>query len=119
MSTKELGRRRKAMTMFAAATTLLASVALPLLATSASADTPTPLPVTATATTPTTGLVNGSVVHFNVNAAGFNLTVADSQVATADANGDGIQNDLQISASLALTNAVTVSAAGLDRKSVV
>ena len=56
--------------MFAAATTLLASVALPLLATSASADTPTPLPVTATATTPTTGLVDGSIVHFNVNAAG-------------------------------------------------
>ena len=33
-----------------------------------------------------------------MNAAGFNLTVADSQVSTADANGDGTQNDLQISA---------------------
>jgi hypothetical protein len=63
------------MTMFAAATTLLASVALPLLATSASADTPTPLPVTATATTPTTGLVDGSIVHFHVDASG---TVAGS-----------------------------------------
>ncbi|MGZ4693762.1 MAG: fibronectin type III domain-containing protein [Acidimicrobiales bacterium] len=61
--------------MFAAATTLLASVALPLLATSASADTPTPLPVTATATTPTTGLVDGSIVHFHVDANG---TVAGS-----------------------------------------
>ncbi len=75
MSTKDLGRRRKAMTMFAAATTLLASVALPLLATSASADTPTPLPVSATATTPTTGLVDGSTVHFHVDATG---TVAGS-----------------------------------------
>ena len=48
-----------------------------------------------------------------MNAAGFNLTVADSQVSTADANGDGTRNDLQISASLAMTNAVTINAAGL------
>ena len=48
-----------------------------------------------------------------MNAAGFNLTVADSQVSTADANGDGTQNDLQISASLAMTNGVTINAAGL------
>ena len=48
-----------------------------------------------------------------MNAAGFNLTVADSQVSTADANGDGTQNDLQISASVAMTNGVTISGAGL------
>ncbi len=55
--------------MFAAATTLLAAVALPLIATSASADTPTPLPITATAT-PVTGLVDGSTVHFHADAVG-------------------------------------------------
>ena len=56
---------------------------------------------------------NIDVIAFNVNAAGFNLTVADSQVSTADANGDGTLNDLQISASLAMTNAVTINASGL------
>ena len=39
--------------------------------------------------------------------------MADSQVSTADANGDGTQNDLQISASVAMTNGVTISGAGL------
>jgi len=39
--------------------------------------------------------------------------VADSQVSTADANGDGTLNDLQISASVAMTNAVTINASGL------
>ena len=58
-------------------------------------------------------ITNIDVIAFNVNAAGFNLTVADSQVSTADANGDGTLNDLQISASLAMTNAVTINAAGL------
>ena len=60
-----------------------------------------------------TTITNIDAIAFNVNAAGFNLTVANSQVSTADANGDGTQNDLQISASLAMTNAVTISAAGL------
>ena len=60
-----------------------------------------------------TTITNIDVIAFNVNAAGFNLTVADSQVSTADANGDGTQSDLQISAALAMTNAVTISAAGL------
>ena len=60
-----------------------------------------------------TTITNIDAIALNVNAAGFNLTVANSQVATADANGDGIQNDLQISASLAMTNAVTISGAGL------
>ena len=39
--------------------------------------------------------------------------MANSQVSTADANGDGTRNDLQISASVAMTNAVTINAAGL------
>src|SRR4030095_8579213 len=52
-------------------------------------------------------------VALNANAAGFNLTLANSQVSTADANGDGIQDDIQISASLAMSNGVTINAAGL------
>ena len=60
-----------------------------------------------------TTITNIDAVAFNVNAAGFNLTVADSQVSTADANGDGTQNDLQISASVAMTNGVTINASGL------
>jgi Ca2+-binding RTX toxin-like protein len=58
-------------------------------------------------------ITNIDAIALNVNAAGFNLTVADSQVSTADANGDGTQNDLQISASVAMTNAVTINASGL------
>ena len=58
-------------------------------------------------------ITNIDSIAFNVNAAGFNLTVADSQVSTADANGDGTQNDLQISASVAMTNAVTINASGI------
>ena len=60
-----------------------------------------------------TTVTNIDAIAFNVNAAGFNLTVADSQVSTADANGDGTQNDIQISASVAMTNGVTISGAGL------
>jgi Ca2+-binding RTX toxin-like protein len=60
-----------------------------------------------------TTITNIDAVALNVNAAGFNLTVADSQVSTADANGDGTQNDLQISASVAMTNGVTINASGL------
>ncbi len=60
-----------------------------------------------------TTVTNVDAIAFNVNAAGFNLTVADSQVSTADANGDGTQNDIQISASVAMTNGVTISGAGL------
>ena len=60
-----------------------------------------------------TTITNIDSIAFNVNAAGFNLTVVDSQVSTADANGDGTQNDLQITASLALTNAVTINASAL------
>ena len=60
-----------------------------------------------------TTITNIDAIALNANAAGFNLTLADSQVSTADANGDGTQNDLQISASVAMTNAVTISASGL------
>src|SRR5437762_989821 len=62
---------------------------------------------------PFTTISNIDAIALNANAAGFNLTVADSQVSTADANGDGTQNDLQISASVAMTNGVTISASGL------
>ena len=58
-------------------------------------------------------ITNIDAITLNVNAAGFNLTVADSQVSTADANGDGTQNDLQISAAVAMTNGVTISGSGL------
>jgi Ca2+-binding RTX toxin-like protein len=60
-----------------------------------------------------TTITNIDSIAFNVNAAGFNLTVVDSQVSTADANGDGTLNDLQVSASLAMTNAVTINASAL------
>ena len=60
-----------------------------------------------------TTITNIDTVAFNANASGFNLTVADSQVSTADANGDGTQNDLQIGASVAMTNGVTINASGL------
>jgi Ca2+-binding RTX toxin-like protein len=60
-----------------------------------------------------TTITNIDAVALNANAAGFNLTLANSQVSTADANGDGIQDDIQISASLAMSNGVTINAAGL------
>jgi Ca2+-binding RTX toxin-like protein len=60
-----------------------------------------------------TTLTNLDAIAFNTNASGFNLTLADSQVSTADANGDGTQGDLQIGASVAMTSAVTISGAGL------
>ena len=60
-----------------------------------------------------TTITNIDQVAFNQNAAGFVLTLADSQVATANANGDAVQGDLSITASLAMTNGVTVNAAGL------
>ena len=50
---------------------------------------------------------------FNQNVAGFSLKVGDSQVSTADADGDGTQNDLRISASLSMTQGVTIDASGL------
>ena len=58
-------------------------------------------------------ITNIDAISFNQNAAGFNLTVTDSVVSTADANGDGILNDIQISAAIAMTNGVTIDASGL------
>ena len=60
-----------------------------------------------------TTISNIDVISFGVNAAGFNLTVGNSQVSTADANNDGTPGDLEINAALALTNAVTINASGL------
>ena len=56
---------------------------------------------------------NVDKITLNQNAAGFNLTVGDSQVASADANGDGTGGDMLISSPVAITNAVTISGAGL------
>ena len=53
------------------------------------------------------------VVSFNANEAGFNLTVTDAQVSTADANGDGTMGDMAINASVTMTNGVTIDASGL------
>ena len=58
-------------------------------------------------------ITNIDKITLNQNAAGFNLTVADSQVATADADGNGTGGDMLISSAVAMTNAVTISGAGL------
>ena len=52
-------------------------------------------------------------ITLNQNAAGFNLTVADSQVASADADGNGTGGDMLISSAIAMTSAATISGAGL------
>ena len=56
---------------------------------------------------------NIDVITFNQNAAGFNLTVSDSQVSTADADGDGMRNDLLIDSQVAMTSGVTINASAL------
>src|SRR6185295_4907210 len=58
-------------------------------------------------------ITNIDVVTLNQNAASFNLTVTDSQASTADANGDGTLNDLQVQAGVAMTNAVTINGSGV------
>ena len=58
-------------------------------------------------------ITNIDAITFNQNAAGFNLTVANSQVSTADADGNGIAGDLSISSAAAMTNGVTINASGL------
>ena len=60
-----------------------------------------------------TTISNIDKITLNQNAAGFSLTVADSQVSTADADGNGTGGDMLISAALAMTNAATISGAGL------
>ncbi|MBS0246862.1 MAG: VCBS repeat-containing protein [Proteobacteria bacterium] len=52
-------------------------------------------------------------VTFNANSSGFNLTVTDAQVSTADANGDGTTDDMAVNASLTMSNGVTINASGL------
>ena len=58
-------------------------------------------------------LTNLDRITFNQNAAGFNLTVTNNQVSTADANRDGIPGDLQIDAAVAMTNGVVIDGSGL------
>ena len=60
-----------------------------------------------------TTITNIDEIAFNQNASGFNLTVANSQVSTADADTNGTQNDLLISAAVAMTNDVTIDASNL------
>ena len=60
-----------------------------------------------------TTISNIDKITLNQNAAGFSLTVADSQVSTADADGNGTGGDMLISAAVAMTNAATISGAGL------
>ncbi|MCW5692908.1 MAG: FecR domain-containing protein [Pseudolabrys sp.] len=52
-------------------------------------------------------------VTFNANSAGFNLTVTNAQVSTADANGDGTTDDMAVNASVTMSNGVTINASGL------
>ena len=58
-------------------------------------------------------ITNIDVVAFNQNAAGFNLTVTNSQAGSADANGDGTLNELLINSAVTMTNGVTINASGL------
>src|SRR5262249_43436541 len=56
---------------------------------------------------------NIDVISLNTNSSGFNLTVGDSLVSTADANNDGTAGDLEINAAVAMTQGVTINASGL------
>jgi len=60
-----------------------------------------------------TGVTNIDSVVLNHNAAGFNVTVADAMVSTADFNADNVGGDLQISAGTAIASTVTISASTL------
>jgi Ca2+-binding RTX toxin-like protein len=71
---------------------------------------------------PLTTITNIDVISFGVNASGFNLSVGDVQVSTANANNDTAIGDLQIDAALAMTNGVTIDAStvtGANRITVV
>jgi Ca2+-binding RTX toxin-like protein len=61
-----------------------------------------------------TTISNIDAIVFNQNSPGFSLTISDSQVATADANEDGTQNDLQIGSLVAMANGVTINASALS-----
>ncbi|MBI2717512.1 MAG: DUF4347 domain-containing protein [Rhizobiales bacterium] len=60
-----------------------------------------------------TTISNIDQITLNQNATGFSLTVADSQVSTADANLDGTGGDLLINSNVAMSNGVTISGSGL------
>jgi Ca2+-binding RTX toxin-like protein len=61
------------------------------------------------------GITNIDSLVLSHNAAGFSVTVGDAMVSTADANGDGTQNDLQISSDTSMSsgNGVTIDASAL------
>ena len=59
-----------------------------------------------------TAISNIDVIAFNQNAANFHL-ILGSQTFTPDANGDGVANDLGISAAVAMTNGVTIDGSAL------
>ena len=52
-------------------------------------------------------------ITLNQNAVGFSLTVGDSQVASADADGNGTGGDMLISSAIAMTLGATISGATL------
>jgi VCBS repeat-containing protein len=56
---------------------------------------------------------NIDVMQFNQNAVGFNLTVTDGQVSSADADNNGTPGDLEINAAAAMTNGVLINATAL------
>jgi len=60
-----------------------------------------------------TTITNIDQITLNQNASGFSITVADSQVSTADGNVDGTVGDMLINSAVAMTNGVTISGAGL------
>ena len=60
-----------------------------------------------------TGVTNIDSVVLNVDAANFNVTVANAMVSTANIDGNVTNNDLQISAGVAMTNGVIINASGL------
>ncbi len=59
-------------------------------------------------------MANIDLIRLNQNAAGFNLTLNDALLASADANNDGADGDLHLAASIALTNTVTVNASSVS-----
>ena len=60
-----------------------------------------------------TTITNLDRISLNQNAAGFGLTLVDSQVSTADADGNGTQGDTTIASAIAMTNGITVTASAL------
>ena len=63
----------------------------------------------------TFGITNINSLVLSENATGFNVTVGDAMVSTADFDGNGIGGDLQISSDTSMSsgNGVTINASGL------